>query len=120
EGQTAPLDLIHGRPVAAFCGIGNPEAFRHTLAALGAAPSCFRTFADHHAYTRTDIAQLHAWARQLPSDALALTTQKDLVKIRLVELGARPLWALRIGLQVETGLEILARHLDDVLQGYVG
>src|SRR5262249_45410270 len=30
-GATADLDLLRQRPVAAFCGIGNPEAFRRTL-----------------------------------------------------------------------------------------
>src|SRR5262249_44114133 len=49
ERATAPLELLAGRPVAAFCGIGNPEAFRRTLAGLGAELRAFRTFPDHHA-----------------------------------------------------------------------
>ncbi len=36
DRQEAPLTLLRERPVAAFCGIGNPEAFRRTLVDLGA------------------------------------------------------------------------------------
>ena len=34
-GQTQPLDSLAGERVAAFCGIGNPAAFRRTLEELG-------------------------------------------------------------------------------------
>ena len=40
--------------VAAFCGIGNPAGFRHTLAACGYTVADFREFPDHHAYTPRD------------------------------------------------------------------
>src|SRR5262249_19974185 len=58
EQQAAPLALLAGRPVAAFCGLGNPEAFRRTLLGLGAAVGAFRTFPDHHAYGREDVDAL--------------------------------------------------------------
>jgi tetraacyldisaccharide 4'-kinase len=31
HGREEPLESLRGRPVAAFCGIGNPAGFRHTL-----------------------------------------------------------------------------------------
>src|SRR5262249_43947959 len=37
EHGRAELPRARGRPVAAFCGIGNPEAFRRTLTDLGMA-----------------------------------------------------------------------------------
>jgi tetraacyldisaccharide 4'-kinase len=114
-GQTAALDLGRDRPVAAFCGIGNPEAFRRTLAALGVTPAAFRTYPDHHPYPRDDVRELQSWARALPADALLVTTQKDLVKLRVPELGGRPLWALRIALAVEVGEPALHQALDRVI-----
>jgi tetraacyldisaccharide 4'-kinase len=117
EGQAAQLELARERPVVAFCGIGNPEAFRQTLTGLGAAPTSFRVFPDHHAYTRSDVQELHRWAREQPSEGVILTTQKDLVKLRLVQMGDRPLWALRIGLHVEVGQEMLERKLEDAISG---
>jgi hypothetical protein len=44
-----------------------------------------------------------------------VTTQKDLVKLRLSRLGSRELWAVRIRLHVEAGRDALDRQLDQVL-----
>jgi len=111
-----PPDSLRGRPVAAFCGIGNPEAFRRTLGDVGVEPTAFRTFPDHHAYTRADVDDLRSWARQQPTDAALVTTQKDLVKLRIDRLGERDLLALRVGLQVRPGPDAddLHRRLDAI------
>jgi tetraacyldisaccharide 4'-kinase len=97
------LEALKNRPVAAFCGIGNPQAFRKTLESLGASVSEFRAFPDHHGYTRTDVDDLIRWANGLPPDAMIATTQKDLVKLRLSDLAGRPLRAVRIGLMFHSG-----------------
>jgi tetraacyldisaccharide 4'-kinase len=109
--ESAPLGLLEQRPVAAFCGVGNPDAFRRTLAGLGAAVVAFRTFPDHHAYTRTDVEALGDWARRQAADCAVVTTQKDLVKLRLTHLDGHPLWALRIRLHFDTGQELFDRRL---------
>jgi tetraacyldisaccharide 4'-kinase len=114
-GETAALDTLAARPSLAFCGIGNPEAFRGTLDSVGIDVGGFRTYADHHAYTRSDVEDLRAWARQQPNDGVVVTTQKDLVKLRLGQLGGRPTWALRVGLQVEVGEELLEERLTRAL-----
>jgi len=117
EGMTqAPLGLLQGRPVAGFCGIGNPDAFRETLERLQGKLVSWRTYPDHHPYSRQDVEELREWAAQLPADAIVVTTQKDLVKLRLAELKGRPLWALRIALQITAGQDVLDRLLKGVLQ----
>lgn len=103
------------RPVAAFCGVGNPEAFRRTLEQLGLRIAQWRWFADHHQYSRADIDDLDAWARKLPPGGWLATTQKDLVKIPLDQLGERPLWALQIRMDVPRGKDILAEKLRGVV-----
>lgn len=115
QRRTAAVEELRGRTVAAFCGIGNPEAFRQTLCSLGAVPARFRVFPDHHAYTRADVDDLRAWAEQCQGQERIVTTQKDLVKLRLTRLGGRELWALRIGLHVEDGAAELERQLRHVL-----
>src|SRR5262249_8534077 len=80
-------------------GIGNPEAFRRTLTDQGASVCAFRAFPDHHSYSRADVEELRRWAQQQPAAGIVVTTQKDLVKLRLSQLSGRPLWALRIRLQ---------------------
>jgi tetraacyldisaccharide 4'-kinase len=112
--RTAPLGAFAGRPVAAFCGLGNPDAFRRTLVSLGAEPIAWRTYPDHHAYSAADVEDLRQWARALPPDAVIATTQKDLVKIRLDRLGERELWALRISLHLRAGTEELTRKLETI------
>jgi tetraacyldisaccharide 4'-kinase len=114
RGQSTPLANLPGRKVAAFCGIGNPEGFRRTLEGLGLDVVGFRAFPDHHPYTASDVADLAGWVRSLGAD-LALTTQKDSVKLRVSGLGPVPLFALRIGLDVMDGLETLATALSALL-----
>jgi tetraacyldisaccharide 4'-kinase len=110
HGQDHPLDALAGRKIAAFCGIGNPEGFRGTLASLGGTLVGFRAFADHHPYDAADVAGLVAWARGVGADLL-LTTQKDLVKLRAGALGPISLNALRIGLEITLGAEVLEAAL---------
>ncbi len=109
EQTTASLDSLRQRPVAGFCGLGNPDAFRRTLADLGANLCAFRTYPDHHPYNRDDVERLRIWAGGLPADCAVVTTQKDLVKLRLPRLGDRPLWALHVRLEVGAGREELER-----------
>jgi tetraacyldisaccharide 4'-kinase len=114
--QTLPLDALTNRPIAAFCGLGNPDAFRQTLVKLGVNVIAWRTFPDHHPYSREDVESLREWARQLPADAAIATTQKDLVKLRVDRLGERELWALAIQLKVTTGEEALINKVAGTLR----
>ena len=111
--RSVPLGYLGGKKIAAFCGIGNPEGFRRTIAPMGEVLD-LRVFPDHHGYTAADVTELGQWAKRLGSD-LVLTTQKDFVKLRVERLGGVPLYVLRIGLQILDGEplldEALAQHL---------
>jgi tetraacyldisaccharide 4'-kinase len=115
DRATAALSELATRPAAAFCGIGNPDAFRRTLADCGIGITAFRVFPDHHAYTRDDVEDLRNWASQQAKDGVVVTTQKDLVKLSLAQLGGKALWALRICLHFLAGQETLDRKLNEVL-----
>jgi tetraacyldisaccharide 4'-kinase len=116
QGTALPLEALRGRPVAGFCGLGNPEAFRQSLLRLGVDLVAWRTFPDHHPYQRADIEDLRRWAQQLPSAAVVVTTQKDLVKICLDRLAERALWALGIRLHITAGAEILEEKLRSTVR----
>ena len=109
-----PLESLAGRRVAAFCGIGNPAGFRHTLAACGCHVVDFREFSDHHAYTAGELQRLAATAEQLDVAAV-VCTQKDLVKLGIDRLGDRPLRAVRIGLEILAGRDVLEARLAALL-----
>jgi len=114
-GDSRRLADLAGQKVVAFCGIGNPEGFRRTLAVLGVDVLGFRAYPDHHPYrSAAEVADLANWSRSLGAE-LALTTQKDLVKLRAPALGPVPLLALRIGLEVVEGAEILDAALRPLL-----
>jgi tetraacyldisaccharide 4'-kinase len=116
EGTSIGFKEFQGKPIAAFCGIGNPMGFRQTLHVCGLAvdEDHFRTFADHHHYDQGDLNLLGEWAKKEQSSVL-LTTQKDLVKIRRNELGGVPLWAVEIGVHWQSGEELLLDHLRKLL-----
>lgn len=115
DGATAPAESLAGRTVGAFCGIGNPAAFRKTLETLEAKVAGERTYPDHHAYTRADVDELTRWAETLPEGAALVTTQKDWVKLRVPALAGRPLWAVRVGLTFRDGETTFAAVLERTL-----
>lgn len=118
DGSSQPTDGLHGKRVAAFCGIGNPAGFRRTLEIAGAEIVAWREFADHCVYNAGQIASLEAWARSSSAERI-VCTHKDLVKIPRDELGGLPLWALVVGLQFTAG-EIAFAELLATLTAIAG
>ena len=111
-GARAPLSRLHTTAVGACCGIGNPDAFRRTLTALGAPPTPerFRTFPDHHPYSAADLSDLASWVCARGIEAL-IVTQKDLVKLPMVHLGRAELWGLELAVEFLSGEEVLLDRL---------
>jgi tetraacyldisaccharide 4'-kinase len=119
RGESRPLDVLRRQRVAAFCGIGNPAGFRHTLALAGCEPVAWREFADHHAYTAADQVALGEVARGANAETI-VCTQKDLVKMRQPELGSVPLWAVAIEMQFMRGQQSLEAALKEVVNKVSG
>jgi tetraacyldisaccharide 4'-kinase len=113
--EAEAIETLRGRSVGGFCGIGNPAAFQRTLEDLGANVVAFRTYADHHPYTRADVDDLRRWAETLPKDTTIATTQKDFVKLRIPELAGRPLRAVRIGMRFLDGEDRVREQLNRVI-----
>ncbi len=114
DGRVEPLEHLRGNPVAAFCGLGNPAGFRHTLASCGYTVAGFRDFPDHYRYRPEDTEQLAAWAERLQVAAV-VCSQKDLVKLGTGRLGTRPLWAVTIGMEFLAGEEAVVSRLAGLL-----
>ncbi len=110
DGETAPLDELREKRIAAFCGIGNPAGFRHTLDAYGYNVVDLREFPDHHAYTAADVETLSQWATDVQASAL-VCTHKDLVKIDNA-VGAVKLWAMIVGLEFISGQSDVENAID--------
>lgn len=79
NGENVPMESLHGRKVAAFCALGNPQAFFTGLRRWGFELAAQDAFPDHHVYTEEEIERLAANARAQGAVAL-LTTRKDAIK----------------------------------------
>jgi tetraacyldisaccharide 4'-kinase len=113
NGCSHALDKLAGRRVAAFCGIGNPAGFRHTLADSGCQIAAWREFPDHHAYSLEDVVELNRLAAKSNAD-LIVCTHKDLVKLPQQSIGALPAMAVTIEMRIVTGQDLLETALERV------
>ncbi|MEM6315058.1 MAG: tetraacyldisaccharide 4'-kinase [Planctomycetota bacterium] len=87
-------------PFAAFCGLGNPDAFFN---ALPTQPKLTRTYPDHHRYTAADADDLRGLGLPL------VCTRKDAVKLTTFDL---PLHVADLTLDVDPGLaELLIKQV---------
>lgn len=101
-------------PAIAFCGIGNPDAFRRTLARKSVTPAELISFSDHHHYSDADYETLRVVAKKHQASSL-ITTTKDLVKLNPQALGDIPVYALEIEARVITGSDLLQSQLEALL-----
>jgi tetraacyldisaccharide 4'-kinase len=110
-GQPRPLTDLAGRKVFAFCALGNPEAFFHTLGKLGAKLVGESALPDHAPYPPQTITGLTDQARRAGASVL-VTTQKDGVKLDPSSAPAE-IWQLAVEIRFRTGepdlLDKLAR-----------
>lgn len=113
SGQRVTTELLAEKRIAAFCGIGNPAGFRHTLESLGCSAALWREFPDHHQYTSDDVRSLSAWAQD--ADIL-LCTRKDLVKLNVPTVGAVPLWAVAVEIEFLAGQQAFEQAVASVVQ----
>jgi tetraacyldisaccharide 4'-kinase len=108
------LDWLRGRSVYAFCGVGNPDAFRRTLESVGATVVKFRAYEDHHQYVSQDVRRMNAEAQEFMAEAI-VTTEKDATKLN-AEGFELPLAALRIEIEITRSEELLEERLLAVIR----
>jgi tetraacyldisaccharide 4'-kinase len=72
--ERVPLERLRGARIGLLAAIARPDRLARDLEMLGAEICARRTFADHHGYTRGDVADLD------PA-LLWITTAKDAIKI---------------------------------------
>jgi tetraacyldisaccharide 4'-kinase len=115
-GTEMTIAQLRGQRVFAFCGIGNPASFFHTVEHSGGLLVGSATYDDHYRYGVDDLERIcRKSARQKAS--LVLTTQKDWTKIApLADPRKHPLLAcLAVELQVTAGAPGLMALIDRVL-----
>jgi tetraacyldisaccharide 4'-kinase len=108
--DSEPVESIDGQSVLAFCGIGNPAAFRNTLGQCGVRIAKLIPFPDHCRYTADDARELVRTAKELGTDSI-LCTMKDLVKLNRSEFAGLSLRAVSIEIQFTVGESEVCRRI---------
>jgi len=78
--DAAAVAQLFGKSVFAFAGIGDPERFFRSLRASGIEVARTRPFADHHMFSRDELAALVADANR--EQLTLVTTEKDFSRLR--------------------------------------
>jgi tetraacyldisaccharide 4'-kinase len=97
--QAIEAEHYRGRPVCAFCAIGNASAFFSDLRWWGFNPVVEIAFRDHHVYSREDLQRLNRAAKEKGAVAF-LTTEKDLMNIQPQLAFALPVLACAIQAEI--------------------
>src|SRR6202158_4102881 len=108
--QEIPLGLA-GRRVLAVSGLADASGFYAMLRDLDADLVGVYEYPDHHAYTNSDWQTIVSAIRDVD---LAITTEKDLVKLERFPFPRDSLYALRLEVNMEPGD---AEALDELILG---
>jgi tetraacyldisaccharide 4'-kinase len=111
-GRPVDAGRLRGARVLAACAIADPESFVQQLRQLGARvqPALWR---DHHRFRPADVQGLLSDARDVD---YVVVTHKDAVKLRGMWPAAAPVALLaHLGVVWEAGVELVARHISDLL-----
>ena len=110
--EGAALENLKSVPVAAFCGVGNPESFFAQLRRNGYQLCHTRVFPDHHYYTQKDLNGLISQSSARGAQAL-LTTAKDEIKLRSLRVGMQ-CYVVDVAIEIEGESKFLAL-IDDAI-----
>ena len=114
DGSILGPEWLMGKRIYGLSAIGNPESFTYTLKGLGADLIKHRKFHDHHNYNREEMGYIVSEARSLDADAIVVT-QKDIVKIRKMDINDFNILSLKIETQITKGIELYEEVIDRVL-----
>ena len=113
--ETITMDELVGKPVFAFCGIGNPKAFFSSLEQNGLDLVGTRIYDDHHAYTQEDMKRILEKARGCGAK-IVLCTQKDWVKSALLAPKADDIVFASLAMELDflEGFDKISQLLDNL------
>ena len=112
-GARQPLDFLRGKKIAALSGIASPRGFEESLERLGGELVHRKRFADHHRYTQQEILDAINAARDRGAEAI-VTTEKDAVRLPLLERRDLPVYFLRVEIELLSGAEDFAALISRI------
>jgi tetraacyldisaccharide 4'-kinase len=91
------LDSLRGRKILTLSGIANPLYFSSMLRKCGADIVGEAVFPDHHPYTPEDLSSVAEKSKR--ADCI-VTTEKDMVKLKQLDVHHLPIRALRVKVKI--------------------
>jgi tetraacyldisaccharide 4'-kinase len=111
DGSLVEPKEVKDTKAVAFSGIGNPSSFENSLSQLKIRILKHRRFSDHFPYRKKNVLDLKKEARVLGADFI-ITTEKDSVRIPLINDSEIPFYVLKIDLEITRGEEILLGRIE--------
>jgi tetraacyldisaccharide 4'-kinase len=97
RGEEEELDSLKGKKVLALSGIANPDSFSSLLRKCEMEVVREITFPDHHFYRPRDLTSIKERSRG--ADWI-VTTEKDMLKLRGLDMDDLPVRSLRIEMKI--------------------
>jgi tetraacyldisaccharide 4'-kinase len=113
-GEIVDSSTLSDRSIFAFSAIANPDSFFSMLDSEGLGIVGKKAFTDHHIFTKPDIEELVSEARAAECSAF-VATEKDAVKLKVLDCRQIPIYSYRIRLQINEGEDSLRNTIMRVL-----
>lgn len=124
--------LLNGRVISigdlrevkclAFCGVGNPQAFRTTLLDLGIHIVDFLVYPDHYHYTAHDLLMMKKHF-DIRKAEIIITTEKDAMRLRAIvkpeSLPIQSCYFIEIAINIIAGEGLLKYALKEKINNSV-
>ncbi len=91
------LGTLNGMRILALSGVAHPHSLSSTLRKCGVKIVEEAIFPDHHVYTAKDLSYIEEKAKG--ADGI-VTTEKDMIKLKLLNIDHLPIRALRIKIKI--------------------
>jgi tetraacyldisaccharide 4'-kinase len=82
--QLESLEKLSGKNILLLTGIASPEQLLHDLQELESQITPL-TFADHHNFSKKDVANINDTFASLPESKIILTTEKDATRLMAID-----------------------------------
>jgi len=109
QGEQEELDSLKGKKILALSGIAHPDSFSSLLRKCGMKIVKEAIFPDHHLYTTKDLSYIEEKAEG--ADGI-VTTEKDMVKLKVLNIDHLPIRALRIEMKIQEEEEFFKRVME--------
>ena len=101
SGKKEEIQVISGKSVVAFCGLGNPDVFFQTVENCGCRVLDKLTYPDHYIYTKDDVRKIVGLSQAVGAQCIVCSL-KDFVKIQSEFKNSNGICAVIIGIETDS------------------